>query len=58
MEALPHGLRMAIQLRGDDAGAQAVPTACDHAGMQHPIGGGMPTTRPLPHLAFFIGIEG
>jgi hypothetical protein len=58
VEALTHGLQVAIQLLSQDAGAPPIPAADPHARMQDPIGGGIQTASQPPPLAFFYSIAG
>jgi hypothetical protein len=58
LDALAHGLGMAVELGGDLAGARAVPAAGDHPGAGNPIARGVAAGRELADRAFLGGILG
>ncbi len=58
LEAFAHGLGMTISLLRDLAGAQAVPTAGHHRGVDDPISGRVGAPCQLAYLALLNGIEG
>jgi hypothetical protein len=58
LDALAHGLGVAVELGGDLAGPRSVPAAGDHPGAGNPVTRGVAAGRELADRAFLGGILG
>jgi hypothetical protein len=58
LDALAHGLGVAVKFGGDLAGPRSVPAAADHPGAGNPVAGGVAAGRELADRAFLGGILG